>query len=258
MNRIWRLVCVLALVAIPASGSSLGGGVGFMDTSDVGDDNGFGFKFSLDAGSHWNIDLRGGFFDSYQLVQGERQLDFEATAIDVGLSYEFDTGSKVRPYVGGGLNYTNYKVESFNFVEGEPEAARIKDEPGIYVVVGLEIPVSGRIAFYGEGLYRQSKPTVQGDGIGRFRGDRGRLRRSRRQPRHRLHLVVDTSAAAAAPSARALLIRGRVWSTVDGERGERTSRRRLRREPARSRLRDDGHGGLGPSRRARRRYALLL
>lgn len=168
MKRIWLVVCLLALVGVPASASSFGAGIAYWDTEDAGDDNGLGVRVSVDVGSKWNFDVRAAWFDGHGLVQGSRQLGIEATAIDLGLSYDFQTGGKVTPYVGGGLNYTLYDVASFDLALGMQEEARAKDEPGYYVVVGIDIPVKNAIAFYAEAMYRQSKPTVKGDGLASF------------------------------------------------------------------------------------------
>lgn len=168
MKRIWLVVCLLALVGVPAGASSFGAGIAYWDTEDAGDDNGLGIKLSIDVGSKWNVDLRAAWFDGHGLTQGPRVLGIEATAVDLGLSYDFQTGGKVTPYIGGGLNYSLYDADSFNFVVDQREEARAKDEPGYYVVLGLEIPVKNAIAFYGEVMYRQSKPTVKGDGLASF------------------------------------------------------------------------------------------
>ncbi len=168
MKRFWLVASVLVLIAAPSWGSSIGVGVGYWDTEAAQDDNGFGLKFSLDAGSHWNLDLRAAFFDGHEQVAGVRRISIEATPIDAGVSYDFNPGSPATFYVGGGLNYTLFKSESFDLVRREPEQSRIKDEPGWYAVVGVEGRVTGGVGFFAEALYRQSKPTVQGNGLTEF------------------------------------------------------------------------------------------
>jgi opacity protein-like surface antigen len=155
-------------VAAPSWASGIGGGVTYWDTADAEDDNGFGMKLVFDVGSKWNIDFRAGFFDGHGLVSGPRTIAIEATPIDLGISYDFQTKSKVTPYVGGGFNYTLYKSEVFNVLIDQPESSRIKDEPGWYALIGIDIPIQKAIAVYIEGTYRQNKPTVQGDGLAAF------------------------------------------------------------------------------------------
>ena len=169
MKRFWLLACVLVLMATPSWASSIGAGVGYWDTEEAGDDNGFGLRVSVDAGPNWNVDLRAAFFDAHGDVFGPRLVDIEATPIDFGLSYDVNPGGPATVYVGGGLNYTLYKSEVFNFVTDLPEASRIKDEPGWYAVVGVdfELPGGGWGVFL-EALYRQNKPEIRGDGLNEF------------------------------------------------------------------------------------------
>lgn len=168
MKRLWLLACVLALVAVPSWASGVGAGVGYWDTTDAEDDNGFALKLVFDVGKKWNIDVRASFFDSHGLTVGPRLISIEATPVDLGISYDFQTSGKVTPYVGGGLNYTLYKSGVDNLLTGLTETSRIKDEPGWYVLAGIEVPIHNRIAFYVEGIFRQNKPTVQGDGLASF------------------------------------------------------------------------------------------
>lgn len=168
MKRLWLLACALALVAMPSWASGIGAGVSYWDTSDAEDDNGFGIKVAFDVGQEWSVDLRAAFFDGHGLISGPREISIEATPIDLGIAYNFQTGGKVTPYVGGGLNYTLYKSEVYNFVLDQPESSRIKDEPGWYAVLGVDIPVQSHLAFYLEAMYRQNKPQVQGDGLAAF------------------------------------------------------------------------------------------
>lgn len=168
MKKTWLLACVLVLVAVPSLGSELGVGVAYWDTDEAEDDNGFGLKLSLDTGPNWNFDLRASFFDTHGNTFGVRQIDIEATPIDLGISYDFNPDSRATFYVGGGLDYTLYKSEVFNLARREPEESRIKDEPGWYAVVGVEGTMTGHVGFFAEALYRQNKPTVQGDGVAEF------------------------------------------------------------------------------------------
>ncbi len=168
MKRFWLLVCVLVLVAAPSGASEIGVGVGYWDTEAAEDDNGFGLKVSLDAGANWNFDLRATFFDGHGNVFGVRQIDIEATPVDLGVSYDFNPEGPANVYAGGGFNYTLYKSTSFNLVRQAPEQSRIKDEPGWYAVVGVETTMQSGIGFYAEALYRQNKATVQGDGLVEF------------------------------------------------------------------------------------------
>lgn len=155
-------------MAMPSWASGIGAGVSYWDTSDAEDDSGIGIKAILDVGDKWNIDFRASFFNGHGLVSGPREISIEATPLDLGISYDFQTGSKVTPYVGGGINYTLYKSSVFNVLVNQPETSRVKDEPGWYAVFGIDVPFNKRMAFYLEGMYRQNKPSVQGDGIAAF------------------------------------------------------------------------------------------
>ncbi len=168
MKRFWLLTTVLVLAAAPSAASSFGFGVAYLDTEGAADDNGAAVRLSLDAGERWNLDLRASFFDGHGFVLGPRTFDIEATPIDLGLSYGFNTGGKATVYVGGGVSYTLFKSELFNVARGEREQSRIENEPGWYALVGVERPFQNHIGFFLEAVYRQNKPTLEGDGLAEF------------------------------------------------------------------------------------------
>ncbi len=169
MKRFWVVVGLVVVVfAAPAAASEIGAGIGFWDTEGADSDNGFMVKFSLDVGEKWNIDLRGSFFDGHAFAQAVRTLDIEATAIDVGLSYDFNPSSRANPYVGAGVNYSLFKSTAFNTVLSESEQSRVDDEPGWYVLGGVKGPISGSLGYFVEVMYRQNKANVEGDGLAAF------------------------------------------------------------------------------------------
>lgn len=168
MKTFWLLASILVLVAAPSAASSLGFGVGYLDTEGAGDDNGAAVKFSLDAGPAWNLDLRVAFFDGHAFQRGSRAFEVGATPIDAGISYGFQAAGKTTAYVGGGVSYTLFTSDAFNLVRAEHEQSRIENEVGWYAVVGVEAPVKNRIGVFLEVLYRQTKPTVEGDGVAQF------------------------------------------------------------------------------------------
>ncbi len=165
MKRLWLLASVLVLVAAPSAASSVGLGIGYLDTEGAADDNGANLRLSQDVGERWNIDVRASFFDGHAFALGPRTFDIEATPIDLGLSYGFNAGGRVTPYVGAGLSYMFFKSSVFNTVRGEHEASRINDEPGWHAVVGVEGSVKDHVGLFLEVLYRQTKPSVDGDGL---------------------------------------------------------------------------------------------
>ncbi len=168
MKRFWLLACVLALFAAPSWAGGIGAGVAYWDTESAEDDNGFGLRVVLDAGPNWNFDLRASFFDGHVALTGPLQIGIEATPIDFGLSYDVNPDSRATVYVGGGLNYTLYKTQVFNFATNLPEASRSDDEPGWYAVVGVEGKVHGSVGLFAEAIYRQNKIEVGGDGLNEF------------------------------------------------------------------------------------------
>jgi outer membrane protein W len=155
-------------VAAPSWAGGIGAGIGYWDTADAEDDTAISLKLVFDFGPKWNFDMRAAFYDGFEQTTATRELSFEAVPIDMGISYDFQTDSRLTPYVGGGLNYTLYQSESFNTVLGQPEASRVKDEAGWYAVAGIDLPFNKRMAFYAEVMYRQNKAAVQGDGLASF------------------------------------------------------------------------------------------
>jgi hypothetical protein len=158
----------LVLVAVPATASEIGLGPAFMDTSEADNDAGFTATFSLDVGDHWNVDMRASFFDGHSFVHPQRIVEIDATPVDLGLSYDFSASGKMTVYVGGGISYTLYSSTSYNTILDQAEQSRVKDEPGWYGLIGVKGPLKDRIGFFVEGLYRQVKANVQGDGLAAF------------------------------------------------------------------------------------------
>ncbi len=168
MKRFWVGIGLVLLVVVPAGASEIAIGAAFMDADEADNDVGITTKFILDVGDRWNIDVRASFFDGHGFVHPQRTLGIEATPIDVGISYDFHPTGKPSAYVGAGLNYTLFKSTAINTGSGMGEQSRVKDEPGWYALVGFKGPLTGRIGYFVEGIYRQNKANVQGDGLAAF------------------------------------------------------------------------------------------
>lgn len=164
MKKTWIAFAALALLAGPSLASGVGGGITYWDADEAGDDNGIALRLELDLGPSWNLDLRAGFLDGHQAMVGGRTFLLEATPVDLGISYGFGTGGNFEPYVGGGLSYVLYDAEVLNSSDG----ARVADEPGWYAVVGVQARFARNASVYLEGLYRQSKAQIEGDGLASF------------------------------------------------------------------------------------------
>lgn len=160
MRKVLTMASLLALLALPAWAGGLGVMYTAWDTSDAGDDQGVGLKLELDLGSALDLEIRATWLNNMEFSAQGRAFKLEATPVDVGLSYEFQTDGKVRPFLGAG--------PSFVFLNGKVDdnsGLRIDDEMGFYAVAGLEAPFGKTGVGFIEVLYRDISSEFTSDGL---------------------------------------------------------------------------------------------
>jgi hypothetical protein len=173
MKRAFLSLSLLALLAVPAGAVTGGIGVhaGWVDMDDAGDDAGWGLLANFGVSPHVDIQLRMTDFRSLVVdftdddfppgqVLPNRGFEYQSTLVDFGFSYNFrKDGRAFTPFVGGGGTY--YLLDSTPDSNG-----RVNDEYGWYGLAGLDFMFAERWGAYVEGMWRDAKMTIRGDGFG--------------------------------------------------------------------------------------------
>ena len=151
------LVALIA-VAAPIHAGSIGPMVASWDTDTAQDDQGAGVRITVDLGPDWNLELRTSWLDSFFQVGDGVLFRIEAFPIDMGLSYGFDTPSKIEPYVGAGITYLDISPRTVSSAIGRRIEVRIPEEIGIHFVAGLDYPIrNDKLSLFAEAIYRNIK-----------------------------------------------------------------------------------------------------
>jgi hypothetical protein len=166
MMRTAFVVMLLALAVTPAYA---GGGIGvtgsWWDTSEAGDDVGWGIiaDLSLTAQSPVDLELR---YASIRELTGEFEdplFTLDVEPIEIGVSYNFNRGG-VNPYLGGGFGFYMLRATRLDSAHD----LDIQDENGWYLVGGVDLPIGGHWALLGEVMYRSVKSQLEGEGLADF------------------------------------------------------------------------------------------
>jgi len=97
-------LAILTVLAAPAWAGGLGIGASFWSTDEADDGSGVGGRLAVDLGENLDLDVHVSFLEELFIDPPTTPpFDLEMTPIDVGLSWGFDTRSRVTPRVGGGL-----------------------------------------------------------------------------------------------------------------------------------------------------------
>jgi outer membrane protein W len=152
--------CILWLFAFVALTAPLhAGGIGpmlaYWDTNDAGDDTRAGVRLTVDLGPTWNFELRAAWFDGLSMIGGSGVVyNVEAFPVDIGLSHGFTTGA-AQPYVGFGVSYVDIRARPAAPDPLRRTEVEVPEEVGWFGLAGLDYPISGTIAFFGEVYYRE-------------------------------------------------------------------------------------------------------
>lgn len=152
------IVWLFALVALttPLHAGGIGPMLAYWDTSDAGDDTGAGARLTVDLGPTWNFELRAAWFDGLSMLGGGAVYNVEAFPIDIGLSHGFTTGA-AQPYIGFGVSYVDIRARPADPDLRRRAEVEVPEEVGWFVLAGLDYPISGTIALFGEAYYREIK-----------------------------------------------------------------------------------------------------
>lgn len=165
MRKLAVTLGLLSLVAAPLAAGGIGVGFGTWDTDTADDDQGAVVKVEVDLGPALDFEMRASFFDAFEQSAGGFLYEIEASPVDLGVNYDFLSGGKIHPYVGGG--------GSFVFIKPNPAAGqettsrpRSQEEFGWYAVAGVEFAVAPSFAIFAEAIYRDVSGEVRGVQLG--------------------------------------------------------------------------------------------
>ena len=162
----------LIVLAAPIQAGSIGPMVAHWDSKDAEDDQGAGFRVSLDLGKDWNLELRAAWLDSFFQIGDGLLFRIEATPIDMGLSYGFETPTKLAPYVGVGITYVDMNPIVVDTDIRNQIEVRTPDEVGIHFMAGLDYPImDDKLSVFAEAIYRAIETTANSTDIRDFNTD---------------------------------------------------------------------------------------
>lgn len=151
-----------AIVAPPAAAGDFSLYGTYWDTDAADEAAGGGVTFAWGMSPRFDLELRGAFYQELTTDAFDNLFDdgdvfvdngLEATPIELGIRYHFNTDSPVDPYLAGGGSY--FLLDS--------DAGDIDDEFGFYGALGLTIGDDRGPAFFVEGTYRQVEGSVELD-----------------------------------------------------------------------------------------------
>lgn len=166
MKKLAIVLGLALLMAVPSWAAGIGVGVAHWDTEDADEDQGFGLKVAFGVSESVEVEFRAAFFDAFAQVGNNALFRLEATPVDLGVAYHFNSGGKADPYLGAGGSFVfaNAVFDGGQIpVGGGPE---VNDEFGYYLVLGVDVGVSERFGVFGEVLYRQAKLNVTANNFG--------------------------------------------------------------------------------------------
>lgn len=162
---------LFALVVL--AGPLYAGGIGpmgaYWDTTDAGDDQGLGVRVTVDLGPRWNLELRSAWLDEFYQVDDGILFQVKAFPIDMGISYGFETSSKIEPYLGVGVTYVDIDPTVVGDDIGRRIEVEIPEEAGIYYMAGLDVPImNDKLSLFFEAVYRNVKAKANSTDIRDF------------------------------------------------------------------------------------------
>ena len=162
----WILgLVVLALCAGPSAASSIGIFASSYSPDDTAGSEGVGVN--MEFGSKVEFQMRWAVYEDLLSDPKPEVYRIEASPLDLGANYNFGSGTTVTPYVGGGISYVVFDFDGdVSRTGGQPRAADIDPEFGIYVQFGLDFQLSTTWKIWAELLYRAVDAEAESDDLG--------------------------------------------------------------------------------------------
>lgn len=141
---------VLGVTAQVAWADGVGVFGSYWDTKDAGSEIGYGAKLKFGLGPDVFFSIRGSYFE-FEERSAEGKSTLEVIPIEAALVFHLDYMGPVYPYVGGGAGYYLMDLEWEG--PGGAVSPSVDDEFGWFVLAGIEMDLSPRIAVFGEAKY---------------------------------------------------------------------------------------------------------
>lgn len=150
MKKVLAVLSVLVLGAAAASANSIGLYGSYWDTDDADDGFGGGAKIQVEVVPSIYIEARGGYFPEFGGDDDVGSVDI--IPIEVAALVKLPAGM-LALYGGVGGGYYMFEVDSDIDID-------VDDELGYFVLGGVEIPLTGNLAIFGEAKYTWLEATV--------------------------------------------------------------------------------------------------
>ncbi len=165
MNR-WILgLLVVTLCAAPAAASTIGVHASTFSPDGTDESPGFGFDARFGSGP-WDFEFRVTIYEELEVEGTSPRLILEATPVDFGFNYNFGSGDRVHPYVGGGGTFAVLDFGVDSTITNPQRTTDIDPEWGYYVQVGLDFDLNDSTAIYVQGVYRILEAEFEEDDLG--------------------------------------------------------------------------------------------
>ncbi len=165
MKKLIFGLLVLALCAGPASANSVGLFASYYAPSDTSGEAGLGVD--LEFGSQVEFEIRWAVYDALLTDRDPNEYRLQATPLDFGLNYNFGGGSKVTPYLGGGVSYMTFSFDGdASRTTGQPRGAAIDPEVQLFVQAGVDFQINTNWKASLEVVYRDVDAEVESDDLG--------------------------------------------------------------------------------------------
>ena len=141
----------IAVMTTPASASGFALFGSYWSPHDTADGSfGGGLMFSGSLGKVCAIDVRGSYFDRVTETSGNIEPDVRIIPLEAGLRINFLSDKAVNPFIGGGVGY--YFLDT--------NLGELEDEPGYYLIAGIEAGSPEGVSLYLEANYRKVDGTI--------------------------------------------------------------------------------------------------
>jgi len=151
-----RILCLfwigIAVMTTPASASGFALFGSYWSPHDTADGSfGGGLMFSGSLGKVCALDVRGSYFDRVTETSGNIDPDVQIIPLEAGLRINFLGDQPVNPFIGGGVGYYFF----------DTDFGELGDEPGYYLVAGIEAGKAKGVSLLLEAIYRKVDGTIE-------------------------------------------------------------------------------------------------
>lgn len=162
----WTLgLLAAALCVAPATAGSFGVFVSNFAPDAADDATGVGFELRAGSGDV-DFELRISIYEELETDRTVQRLSVEAVPVDFGFNYNFGSGSRVHPYVGGGGTYAVFDFDVDTTILDDQRTVDIDPEWGYYAQFGVDFELNDKSKIFLQGVYRVLEAEAEEDDLG--------------------------------------------------------------------------------------------